>query len=107
LLAAASDFRPELIVMGSRGLTKLKGLLLGGISHKMVQLRGRSCSDRPVPLAVEADGGPADAIMQVAARKSAIAVVIGRTSRTRLGQLLHGSVPRHIIDHSPAPVILA
>lgn len=43
LLAAASDFRPGLIVMGSRGLTELKGLLLGSVSHKMVQL-----ADAPV-----------------------------------------------------------
>jgi nucleotide-binding universal stress UspA family protein len=59
------------------------------------------------PPAVESDDGPANAIMQAAASESAAAVVIGRTSRTRLGRLLTGSFPRHITSHSPAPVLLA
>jgi nucleotide-binding universal stress UspA family protein len=58
------------------------------------------------PLTVETEDGPADAIMQVAAKESTGAVVIGRTSRTRLGRLLPGSVSRRVIDHSPAPVVL-
>jgi nucleotide-binding universal stress UspA family protein len=57
------------------------------------------------PITVEAKG-TADAIMQVAAKESVAAVVIGRTSRTRLGRLLPGSLSRHITDHSPAPVLL-
>ncbi len=43
LLAAARDFCPGLIVMGSRGLTELKGLLLGSVSHKVIEL-----ADAPV-----------------------------------------------------------
>lgn len=58
------------------------------------------------PLAVETEHGAARAIMDVAVDQSAVAVVIGRTSRTRLGRLLPGSVPRRIISHSPAPVVL-
>lgn len=58
------------------------------------------------PLTEEAEDDPANAIMRVAAKESAAAVVIGRTSRTRLGHLLPGSVSRHIINHSPAPVVL-
>jgi nucleotide-binding universal stress UspA family protein len=58
------------------------------------------------PLAVEEEDGPANAIMRVAAKESAAAVVIGRTSRARLGRLLPGSVSRRVINHSPAPVVL-
>lgn len=38
ILAAATDFQPGLIIIGSRGLTELKGLLLGSVSHKLIQL---------------------------------------------------------------------
>lgn len=44
--------------------------------------------------------------MHVAPEESAAAVVIGRTSRARLGRLLPGNLPRRIINHSPAPVVL-
>ena len=43
ILAAAAEFHPGLIVMGSRGLTELEGLLLGSVSHKVIQL-----ADSPV-----------------------------------------------------------
>ncbi len=38
ILAAATDFQPTLIIMGSRGLTELTGLLLGSVSHRVIQL---------------------------------------------------------------------
>lgn len=38
ILAAVTDFQPGLIIMGSRGLTELTGLLLGSVSHKLIQL---------------------------------------------------------------------
>ena len=40
ILAAVTDFQPRLIIMGSRGLTELTGLLLGSVSHKLIQLAG-------------------------------------------------------------------
>lgn len=43
ILAEARDYQPGLIVVGSRGLTELKGLLLGSVSHKIIQL-----ADSPV-----------------------------------------------------------
>lgn len=43
ILAEAGDFHPGLIVMGSRGPTGLGGLLLGSVSHKVIQL-----ADSPV-----------------------------------------------------------
>jgi nucleotide-binding universal stress UspA family protein len=43
ILAVAGDFHPGLIIMGSRGPTELEGLLLGSVSHKVIQL-----ADSPV-----------------------------------------------------------
>ena len=43
ILGVAVDFEPGLIVMGSRGPTELEGLLLGSVSHKLIQL-----ADSPV-----------------------------------------------------------
>ena len=43
ILDAADEHEADLIVMGSRGVSDLRGLLLGSITHKVLQL-----SDRPV-----------------------------------------------------------
>jgi nucleotide-binding universal stress UspA family protein len=59
------------------------------------------------PLAVEAADGAAEAIVRVATKESAAAVVVGRPSRTRLGSLLPGSVSRSVVDHCPVPVVVA
>jgi nucleotide-binding universal stress UspA family protein len=37
ILKAAKDHRCDLIVLGARGLSDLQGLLLGSISHKVIQ----------------------------------------------------------------------
>ena len=43
ILAAAKGFKADMIVMGSRGLGNLTGLLLGSVSHKVSQLAPCSC----------------------------------------------------------------
>lgn len=43
ILEVASDQNADLIVMGSRGLGNVKGLLLGSVSHKVAQLSECSC----------------------------------------------------------------
>ena len=58
------------------------------------------------PLTVEVGDGTADAIVRVATKESAAAVVIGRPSRTRLGSLLPGSISRGVVDHCPLPVVV-
>jgi nucleotide-binding universal stress UspA family protein len=58
------------------------------------------------PLAIEAGDGAADAIVRVAAKESAAAVVVRRPSRTRLGSLLPGSVSRRVVDHCSVPVVV-
>jgi len=43
ILAAADHHNVDLIVLGSRGLGDLKGLLLGSVSHKVTHLANRPC----------------------------------------------------------------
>ena len=38
ILAVAGEEKPDFIVMGTRGLGSMKGLLMGSVSHKVVQL---------------------------------------------------------------------
>ena len=35
--------REDLIVVGSRGLSDLKGMLIGNVSHKLIQLAKCTC----------------------------------------------------------------
>jgi nucleotide-binding universal stress UspA family protein len=35
---AATDHNSEVVVMGSRGLSDLQGILLGSVAHKVIQL---------------------------------------------------------------------
>ena len=43
ILKAADSRNVDLIVMGSRGLSDLKGLLMGSVSHKVSQLSACAC----------------------------------------------------------------
>ena len=43
ILEVANDQSADVIVMGSRGLGNVKGLLLGSVSHKVAQLSECSC----------------------------------------------------------------
>ena len=43
ILALAHDRGADLIVMGSRGLGRLKGLLIGSVSQKVSQLSDCNC----------------------------------------------------------------
>ena len=43
ILVGAKDVSANLIVMGSRGLSKLEGLLIGSVSNKVSQLSPCSC----------------------------------------------------------------
>ena len=52
ILAAADEARASIIVMGSRGLTGLRSLLLGSISHEVLQHAHRPVAIVPsIPLA--------------------------------------------------------
>ena len=61
---------------------------------------------RARPRTVESGEGAAEAIVPVATEESVAAVVIGRSSRTRLGSLLPGSVTRSVVDRCPLPVVV-
>lgn len=43
ILKAAKEIDADLIVLGTRGLSDLKGLLLGSVSHKVIQFSPCSC----------------------------------------------------------------
>ena len=43
ILQAAEQAKANLIVMGCRGLSDLKGLLMGSVSHKVSQLAPCTC----------------------------------------------------------------
>jgi nucleotide-binding universal stress UspA family protein len=58
------------------------------------------------PLTVETRERVPDAIVRVATKESAAAVVIGRPSRARLGSLLPGSVSRSVVDRCPVPTVV-
>jgi nucleotide-binding universal stress UspA family protein len=60
----------------------------------------------PRPLTVEAREGAVDAIVRVATKESAAAVVVGRPSRTRLGSLLTGSMSSMVVDRCSVPVVV-
>jgi len=49
IVRAASDLECDLIVMGSRGLSDVQGILLGSVTHKVIQL---------APIAVLVARGP-------------------------------------------------
>jgi nucleotide-binding universal stress UspA family protein len=43
ILACANREKADLIVVGSRGLSELKGMLMGSVSHKLIQLAKCTC----------------------------------------------------------------
>lgn len=43
ILSAAKEFDADVVVMGSRGLSDMAGILLGSVTHKVIHL-----ADRPV-----------------------------------------------------------
>lgn len=43
ILACADREKADLIVVGSRGLSDLKGMLMGSVSHKLIQLAECTC----------------------------------------------------------------
>jgi nucleotide-binding universal stress UspA family protein len=57
-------------------------------------------------LTVETPDRATHAIVRVATKESAAAVVVGRPSRTRVGSLLPGSVSRSVVDQCPMPVVI-
>ena len=42
ILDAADEYEADLVVMGSRGVSDLRGLLLGSVTHKVLQLSDRA-----------------------------------------------------------------
>lgn len=43
IITYAKDHGMDIIIMGSRGLGKFKGLVLGSVSHKVCQMSGCTC----------------------------------------------------------------
>jgi nucleotide-binding universal stress UspA family protein len=56
IVETAADLRSDLIVMGSRGLSDVQGLLLGSVTHKVIQLAPIAVlvARGPIPVKVKA-----------------------------------------------------
>ena len=69
-----------------------------------LQWRGIACTRHPVV----AEGEPVGAaLLQAAAETGADLLVIGGYGRTRLSELVLGGVTRHVLAHSPVPLLLS
>ena len=55
IVETAAERRSDLIVMGSRGLSDVQGLLLGSVTHKIIQLAPIAVlvARGPIPVEVE------------------------------------------------------
>jgi nucleotide-binding universal stress UspA family protein len=74
------------------------------VAEEGTNLAGRAGLEAK-PLTVETRDRPADAIVRVASKESAAAVVLGRSSQTRRRSRL-GSVARGVVDNCPIPVVV-
>jgi len=43
ILSLADEHKADMVVLGARGLTNLQGLVMGSVSHKVMQLTGLPC----------------------------------------------------------------
>ena len=43
IMDVADEIEPDMIIMGSRGLSNLQGILIGSVSHKVSQLAKCTC----------------------------------------------------------------
>ena len=43
IIAAANEIKAAVIVMGRRGVGALRGLLIGSVSHRVMQLADATC----------------------------------------------------------------
>jgi nucleotide-binding universal stress UspA family protein len=69
IVDTAALFRSELIVMGSRGLSDVQGILLGSVTHKVMQLAQTAVlvAKGPLPVEVKEPEPEAAAIKALAA----------------------------------------
>jgi nucleotide-binding universal stress UspA family protein len=58
------------------------------------------------PLILETGGRVADAVIPIAKKESAVAIVVGLPSRSRRGLLRPGSVSRDVVARCPLPVVV-